>query len=126
MKRLYLLLAFISFLFPISGQGFAESVSAGEGWNSSAGWKSPYAKLVTLEQADKIAKARGGFYDGFNTYSYYISSTTVGNLISITDSKIGSVKTINCGNVISQNHLTGSGSNNTKVKSASCITGGER
>mgnify|MGYP000565802162 CR=1 FL=1 len=126
MKRLYLFLASITLLFPLFGQALAESVSAGEGWNSSAGWKSAYEKLVTLEQADKIAKAKGGFYDGFNTYTYYISSTTVGNLVSITNSEIGSVKTINCGNVVSQNHLTGSGSNNTKVKSASCMTGGER
>lgn len=126
MKTLYYLIIISSISLAISTNARSESNNAAENWNNSSGWKSAYEKLVMLEQADKIEKAKGGFYDGFESYTYYISSTTVGNLVTISNSEIRSVNTINCGNVVSQNHLTGEGTNTTKVHSSTCANGGKK
>lgn len=104
----------------------SEPVSASEGWFSVAGNQSAYEKLIKLEQADLIKRADKGFYDGFDSYNYYISSTTVGNLTTFTDSTLTNVaiKPLNCGVVSSQNALSGEDSNHMGVNSDACIGGG--
>ncbi len=122
MKKLIPLSIVLLTALSASNYAHSASVSAAEGWNNSAGWQSAYEKLVKDERADKIKKAKSGYYDGFETYNYYISSTTVGNLVTISDSTLDgvTVRNLNCGNVTSQNLLSGEGSNVIKVNSDTC------
>lgn len=64
----------------------SEPITASGGWNNSIGFQSAYEKAVKDNRADLIEKAENGFYDGFNTYNYYVTNSNVGAQTIISDS----------------------------------------
>ncbi|GLQ07641.1 hypothetical protein [Sneathiella chinensis] len=105
----------------------AEPQSAGRNWSSSVGNQSAYERGIKSNTADMIAKAKGGFYDGFNTYNSYYSSTNIGSQIIISDSVItgAEVGAINCGPVTTQAQLDENNLNQTdSTGDNTCDVGG--
>ncbi|MFT6558324.1 hypothetical protein [Sneathiella sp.] len=126
MKKLLLMpfLLIASHTWSMSALG--ETTSASEGWGNASSWRSAYEKAVLDARADMIEKAEGGYYDGFDTHNYYISSVTAGNIVTITGSTVTgtSIGQVNCGSVTAQNSLSGYDSNDNSVTGDGCTSSG--
>jgi|GEM_PF-3512765 len=124
--RIRTLVAPVALLLSVASfQASSEPISAAQGWNSSVGHLSAYEKSVALTRADLIEKAEGGFYDGFNSYYYSISSVTAGNIVTF-NGEVGSgveIISMNCGHVASIDALNTAGTQKANVEGDTCTLG---